>query len=167
MGRQFAGIRFKREKNMPREKIDKASLEIIRQLQDGRKSFKEIGLAVGLSEATVRTKTNKMLEEGLIEIKAMLSARDMEAGYQSAYIGVSLKSPALKKTAEEMAKLPGVVSVALVTGRFDLMLTIMLTPEFELIDFFNAMLEDFSECISGNETFMIYEGVNIKMPYPY
>lgn len=158
---------MQRESAMAREKVDKTSLEIIRQLQDGRKSFKEIGLAVGLSEATVRTKVNKLLDERLIEIKAMLSARDMTAGYQSAYIGVSLTSPALKKTAEAMAELPGVISVALVTGRFDLILTVLLTPEFELMDFFNVMLENFSECISGNETFMIYEGVHIKMPYPY
>lgn len=152
---------------MPSKKIDKAGLEIIRQLQDGRKSFKEIGQSVGLSEATVRTKVNKLIEDGLVAIKATVSARDMEAGYQAAYVGVSLKSPALKKTAEAMARLPGVISVALVTGRFDLILTIMLTPEYELMDFFNTMLEEFSECISGNETFMIYEGVNIKMPYPY
>lgn len=152
---------------MPNGKIDKTELEIIRHLQDGRKSFKEIGQAVGLSEATVRTKVNRMTEEGLVAIKATVSARDMGAGYQAAYVGVTLNSPALKKTAEAMANLPGVVSVALVTGRFDLMLTVMLTPDFELMDFFNVMLEEFSESIRGNETLIIYEGVNIKMPYPY
>ena len=152
---------------MSRGKIDRAGLEIIHQLRDGRKSYKEIGRSIGISEATVRTKVHKMLEDGLVEIKAMVSARDLEAGYQAAYVGVTLKSPALKKIAEAMALLPGVVSVALVTGRFDLVLTVLLTPEFELMDFFNVMLEEFSESISGNETFMIYEGVNIKMPYPY
>ncbi|KAL1110038.1 hypothetical protein AAG570_014160 [Ranatra chinensis] len=47
----------------------------------------------------------------------------------------------MKKMAEAMSQLPGVISVALVTGRFDLVLTVILSPEFELIDFFNIMLE--------------------------
>lgn len=152
---------------MTRRKLDKASLEIVKQLQDGRKSYKEIGLEVGLSEATVRAKVNKMVEERLVEIKALVSARDMEPGYSAAYVGVSLKSPALKKTAEALAQLPGVICVALVTGRFDLILTVLLSPEFELMDFFNVMLEEYSETINTNETFLIYEGVNLKMPYPY
>lgn len=152
---------------MPSGKMDKTELEIVRHLQDGRKSFKEIGQAIGLSEATVRTKVHRMTEEGLVAIKAMVSARDMGAGYHAAYVGVTLISPALKKIAEAMATLPGVVSVALVTGRFDLMVTVLLTPDFELMDFFNVMLEEFSENIRGTETLTIYEGVNIKMPYPY
>ena len=152
---------------MARGKIDKIGLEIVKHLQDGRKSYKEIGQALGFTEATIRSKVNKMLEEGLIAIKALTSTRDMEVGYQTVYVGVSLKSPALKKTAEGIAKLPGVISVALVTGRFDLILTVMLTPEFALMDFFNTMLEQYSENISANETFLIYEEVNLKTPYPY
>lgn len=152
---------------MTRRMLDKVGLEIVKQLQDGRKSFKEIGQAVGLSEATVRAKVNKMVENRQVAIKALVSARDMEPGYQAVYVGVSLKSPAMKQAAEAMSKLPGVISVALVTGRFDLILTVLLTPDFELMDFFNTMLEKFSESINSNETFLIYEGMNIKMPYPY
>lgn len=152
---------------MTRRMLDKASLEIVKQLHDGRKSYKEIGREIGLSEATVRAKVNKMVEERLVDIRALVSARDMEPGHSTVYVGVNLKSPAMKKTAESMASLPGVISVALVTGRFDLLLTVLLTPDFELMDFFNVMLEEFSEQITSNETFLIYEGVNLKMPYPY
>lgn len=152
---------------MARGKIDKNELAIVRLLQDGRKSYKEISQIVGLSEATVRTKVNRMIEEGLVEIKAMVSTKDLEAGYQTVYVGVNLKSPAMKKMAEAISELPGVISVAVVTGRFDLILTVMLTPEFELMDFFNTMLEKYSENISANETFLVYEGINMKLPYPY
>lgn len=148
-------------------KIDKINLQIIKLLQNGRRSYKEIGQAVGLSEATVRSRVLKMLEDGLVEIKALVSTKDLGTGYFTAYIGVRLTSPALKKMAEAIAELPGVISVGIVTGRYDLILTVMLTPDFGLMDFFNEMLERYSESISANETFMIYESVNLKTPYPY
>ncbi len=152
---------------MERGKIDKAGIEIIKLLQDGRKSYKEIGQIIGISEATVRSKVNKLIQEGHVEIKALVSTKSLAVGYQTAYVGVRLKSPAMKKAAEAISKLPGVISVAIVTGRFDLILTIMLTPEFELIDFFNTMLKKHSDSISENETFLVYESVNLKTPYPY
>ena len=148
-------------------KIDKVGLEIVKLLQSGRRSFKEIGLALGLSEATIRSKVGRMVSEGLVDIKALISTKDLEVGYQTAYVGVRLKSPAMKKIAESLAGLPGVISVAMVTGRYDLILTIMLTPDFGLIDFFNTLLERYSDSILSNETFMVYEHVNLKTPYPY
>lgn len=149
------------------DKIDKTGLEIVRLLQLGRRSFKEIGQELGLSEATIRTKVNKMTQEGLIDIKALVSSGDMEVGHQTAYIGVRLRAPAVKKIAEALAELPGVISVALVTGRYDLILTVMLSPSYGLIEFFNTMLEKHSDSIRSNETFLVYEQVNLKVPYPY
>ena len=148
-------------------KLDKTSLEIVRLLQNGRISFKEIGRAVGLSEATVRTKVTRLTSEGLVDIKALVSTKDMEVGYNLAYVGVRLKSPAMKDVAEAISTLRGVISVAIVTGRYDLMLTIMLAPDFSLMDFFEEMLAKQGDNISLNETFMVYESVNLKTPYPF
>lgn len=148
-------------------KIDADSLEIVKRLESGRRSYKEIGLEMGLSEATIRSKVNKMIQEGLVDIKALVASSDLEVGHQTAYIGVRLKSPAVKKIAEAIAELPGVVSVALVTGRYDLILTVMLSPNYGLIEFFNTMLENYSDSIRSNETFLVYEHVNLKIPYPY
>ncbi len=108
-----------------------------------------------------------MIEDGLVDIKALVSTQDMEVGHQTAYIGVRLKSPAIKTIAAALSNLPGVISVAMVTGRYDLILTVMLTPELGLIDFFNNMLENYSDSILSNETFLVYESVNLKIPYPY
>ncbi|MBQ4132415.1 MAG: AsnC family transcriptional regulator [Desulfovibrionaceae bacterium] len=152
---------------MSESKLDKINLEIVRLLQNGRLSFREVGRVLGISEATVRSRVARMIEQGLVEIKALISTKDLGAGYFTAYIGVRLKSPALKKTAEQISELPGVISVAVVTGRYDLILTVMLTPDLGLMDFFNNMLEKYSDSISANETFMIYESVNLKTPYPF
>ena len=152
---------------MRNKKIDKTELAIVGLLQDGRKSYKEIGLAVGLSEATVRSKVNRLIQDGMMEIKALISTKNLDPGYMTTYVGIRLKSPIMKKTAESLSQLPGVVSVALVTGRFDLILTVVLTPQYELIDFFNTMLEKHADEVSSHETFLIYESVNLKTPYPH
>lgn len=152
---------------MAAAKIDKTGLQIVRLLQNGRRSFKEIGLEMGLSEATIRSKVAKMIQDGLVDIKALVSTKSLEPGHQTAYIGMRLKSPSLKELAEKLSRLPGVISVAVVTGRYDLILTVMLTPELTLIDFFNHMLERHSDGIRSNETFLVYEEVNLKVPYPF
>lgn len=148
-------------------KLDATSLEIVRLLQNGRMSFKEIGRAVGLSEATVRTRVTRLTNEGLVDIKALVSTKDMEIGYNLAYVGVRLKSPAMKEVAAKVSTVKGVISVAIVTGRYDLILTIMLAPDFSLMDFFDEMLARHADDISLNETFMVYESVNLKTPYPF
>ncbi|MDR1043531.1 MAG: AsnC family transcriptional regulator [Candidatus Adiutrix sp.] len=148
-------------------KIDKTEVEIIKLLQRGRRSFKDIGQTLGLSEATIRSKVGKMTQDGLVEIKALVSTKDMEVGYQTAYIGLRLKTPAIMPTAEALTELPGTISVAMVTGRYDLILTIMLTPEFGLLDFLNIMLVKYSDRINSSETFLVCEAVNLKTPYPY
>lgn len=160
-------IQIRKHSYMARVKIDRIGLEIVKLLQSGRRSFKEIGQALGLSEATIRSKVTKMAKDDLISIKALVASSDLELGHQTAYIGVRLKSPAVKKIAEALAELPGVISVALVTGRYDIILTVMLAPDFGLIEFFNTMLENYSDSIRSNETFLVYEHVNLRTPYPY
>src|SRR3954465_15127720 len=49
--------------------LDDVSKSIIEQLQqDGRRSYAAIGKAVGLSEAAVRQRVQKLLETGVIKI---------------------------------------------------------------------------------------------------
>ncbi len=52
--------------------LDDVSKLIIEQLQDdGRKSYSEIGKAVGLSEAAVRQRVQKLTEKGVMQIVAV------------------------------------------------------------------------------------------------
>lgn len=61
--------------------------------------------------------------------------------------------------------LAGVVSVAVLTGRHDLILTVLLNEEFGLLDFYT---NEFSKChdrVSSIETFIVYKGFSLKVPY--
>ncbi|RLB97638.1 MAG: Lrp/AsnC family transcriptional regulator, partial [Deltaproteobacteria bacterium] len=102
-------------------KIDDQTIGIIRHLRDGRTSFKKIAAALNLSENTVRARVNRLREEGVLEICGLV---DPEAipGHRIVMVGVKLATMDLVKKGEEFSRLRGVVSVSVVTGRFDLIL---------------------------------------------
>ena len=67
--------------------LDAVSKAIIEQLQtDGRRSYAEIGKAVGLSEAAVRQRVQKLTESGVMQVVAVTDP--MQLGfYRQAMIG--------------------------------------------------------------------------------
>jgi len=65
---------------------------------------------------------------------------------------------------KEFSKLRGVVSVSVVTGRYDLILVVFLKEGFGLLEFYTdevARLKD----VQSVETFVVYKGYNLKIPY--
>ncbi len=72
-------------------KIDDINIEIIKQLRNGRKSFKKIAKILSITENTVRSRVNKLTGEGILEITGLV---DPEAipDHQVAFIGVKLST---------------------------------------------------------------------------
>jgi len=79
-------------------------------------------------------------------------------------IGVKLETPKLVQKGEEFIKLKGVVSVAVVTGRFDLILTVLLNNKFGLHEFYTQEVSKIEDVMS-TETFVTYKNYNWKVPY--
>jgi Lrp/AsnC family transcriptional regulator for asnA, asnC and gidA len=143
--------------------IDQTNLAIIRHLRDGRKSFKSIADTLKLSENTVRSRVQRMIDEGLIEISALVNPDRLD-GHRAILIGVKLKTPDLVGKGAEFSRLKGVVSVSVVTGRFDLFLLVMLQPGFDLLEFFTEEVSKIKDVMS-TETFVVYKSFNLKVPY--
>ncbi len=116
-------------------KIDEINLSIIKHLRDGRKSFKKIAEQLGLTENTVRARVKKLTDEKVLEISGLV-APDAIQGHKLVMVGVRLQNMDLLKKGEEFSKLRGVVSVSVVTGRYDLMLLVLLKEDFELLEFY-------------------------------
>jgi len=144
-------------------KIDQTHLEIIRHLRDGRKSFKEIADALAVTENTVRARVNQLAREGILEITGLVDP-EMLPGHSLIIVGVKLNTMNLVKKGEEFSRLRGVVSVAVVTGRYDLILTVLLTEEFGLLEFYTEEVGRIEE-VSSAETFVVYKGYNARVPY--
>lgn len=144
-------------------KIDDTNIAIIKHLRDGRKSFKEIADELYLSENTVRTRVNKLMGEGILEISGVINP-DAIPGHRLVIVGVKLDTLDLVKKGDEFSNLKGVVSVGVVTGRFDLILLVLLKEGFGLLEFYTDEVSRVKE-IQSVETFVVYKGYNLKVPY--
>jgi len=144
-------------------KMDKISIEIIKQLRDGRKSFKAIADELSVSENTIRARVSKLTEEGVLEISGLVNP-DSLPGHGAVIVGVKLQSMDLIKKGEEFSKLRGVVSVSVVTGRFDLILLVLLRDGFGLLEFYTNEVAKVKG-VHSVETFVVYKSYNLKVPY--
>ena len=68
--------------------LDEVSKAIVEQLQtDGRRSYAEIGKAVGLSEPATRQRVQKLIDAGVMQIVAVTDP--MQLGfYRQAMVGI-------------------------------------------------------------------------------
>jgi Lrp/AsnC family transcriptional regulator for asnA, asnC and gidA len=144
-------------------KMDETNITIIKHLRPGRKSFKKISEELSISENTVRARVKRLIGEGVLEISAHV---DPEAvpGHRVVMVGVKLNTMNLVKKGEEFSKLKGVVSVSVVTGRYDLLLVVLLNDDFGLLEFYTEEVAKIAD-VQSVETFVVYKGYNLKVPY--
>lgn len=144
-------------------KIDKLNLAIIRHLRDGRKSFNKIAEELEVTENTVRSRVNRLIEEGILEIQGAVDP-DLLPNHDIIYVGLKLKSRELVLKGEQFSKLKGVISASIVTGRYDVILLVLLKKDFTLLDFLADEIDKVTE-IQTVETFVIYKSYNQRVPY--
>ena len=144
-------------------KTDRINLEIIKQLRDGRKSFKTIAEELSVAENTIRARVSKLTEEGVLDISGLVNPESLP-GHGLVIVGVKLQSMDLIKKGEEFSKLRGVVSVSVVTGRFDLILLVLLKDGFGLLEFYTNEVAKVKG-VQSVETFVVYKSYNLKVPY--
>jgi len=142
--------------------IDEINLAIINHLQDGRMPFKKIADSLAISEGTVRARVKKLKSEGVLDITALVDP-DALPDQHIVMVGVRLKDMNLVKKGEEFSRLRGVISVCVVTGRFDLILTVLLTKKFTMLRFYTEEVSSL-ENVRAVETFVVYKSFNLKVP---
>ncbi len=147
------------------KRIDDTNKAIIKLLQDGRRPYSVIADELGITENTVRSRANKLLEEGVLKIIGMVDP-EYVPGLQVIYMGVKLSTMELTKKADEFMALRGVVSVAVVTGRYDLIVKLVLSEEEDLSlwNFFSNELTKVSQVLDV-ETYVVYQSHNLLVPY--
>jgi Lrp/AsnC family transcriptional regulator for asnA, asnC and gidA len=144
-------------------KIDETNLTIMKYLREGRRSLKKIADELHLSENTVRTRVQKLMEEGILEVVGLVDPEALP-GHRVVMVGVKLATMDLIKKGEEFSKLRGVVSVSVVTGRYDLLLVVFLKESFGLLEFYTEEVAKIKD-VQSVETFVVYKAYNLKVPY--
>jgi Lrp/AsnC family transcriptional regulator for asnA, asnC and gidA len=143
--------------------VDKINLAIIKHLRNGRKSYQKIARDLSVSENTVRTRVKQLMDEGVLDIIGLVNPEAINE-HRTVMVGVKLQSMDLVNKGKEFSKLRGVVSVSVVTGRFDLILIVLLKSGFGLLEFYTEEVSRIKE-VQSVETFVVYKSYNLKVPY--
>lgn len=144
-------------------KIDKMNLAIIKHLRHGRESYKKIADHLGLTENTIRSRVTKLIDAGVLEIAGLVDP-DAIPRHNTVIIGVKLGTANMFKKAEDFSSLRGVVSVSVVTGRYDLIVTVLFNGDYGLEEFYSEEVIRING-VQSMETFIIYKNFNMKTPY--
>ncbi|CAG6391629.1 Lrp/AsnC family transcriptional regulator [Streptomyces cocklensis] len=119
--------------------IDAVSKAIIEQLQeDGRRPYAAIGKAVGLSEAAVRQRVQKLLDQGVMQIVAVTDP--LTVGFRrQAMVGITVEGD-IDPVAEALAALDEVEYVVITAGSFDLLAEIVCEDDDHLLELINKRI---------------------------
>jgi len=112
--------------------LDEHDIAIIAQLRnDGRMAYRAIAEIVGLSEAAVRQRVNRLVNNDICQITAVM---DPKALGLNAVASVGMKvNGDLDKTADKIATIKQVEYIILTAGMFDLMAELVCKDYEELL----------------------------------
>jgi Lrp/AsnC family transcriptional regulator, regulator for asnA, asnC and gidA len=132
--------------------LDDISKAIVEQLQeDGRRSYAEIGKAVGLSEAAVRQRVQKLTEGGVMQIVAVTDPLQL-GFYRQAMIGIRVGGDT-RTVADRLAALAAVDYVVLTAGAFDILAEVVCENDDDLITLLNTQIRGIDGVLT-TETFV-------------
>lgn len=137
--------------------------DVIRSLQvDGRTPYARIAGDLGVSEKTVRLCVEQLRARGVIHITTVVDPQVM--GYQLiALLGIRVDpSYAITEVADLLATVPGAFYVAMVSGRFNVVVELYCTDAEGLI----TALDQFVRPIAGITSIEIFPYLRLQYRFP-
>ena len=124
--------------------LDAPNRAIIEALQrDGRQPYGAIAESVGLSEAAVRRRVQRLRESGIVQIVAVTDP--LQLGFtRQAMIGINVEGD-VRTVAEKLSAMQEVDYVVMCAGSFDLLAEIVCEDDEHLL----LVLNDSVRAISG------------------
>jgi len=106
-------------------------------VEDGRATFAALAPLVGLSQAAVRTRVQRLLDDDVIAVTGRVDPASLGLGVFA--FGFLEVSGELDKMASRLSEIAEVVFIVLASGRFDLMIELRCTDEDRLLDALDAI----------------------------
>ena len=132
--------------------LDGANKRIIEQLQrDGRMSYAGLAKIVGLSEAAVRQRVQRLLESGVMQIVAVTDPLTLGFARQ-VMVGLKVEGD-MRSVADALAKLSEVDYVVICAGAYDLLAELVCTDDDHLLELLNDKIRTIPG-VTGTETFV-------------
>ncbi|HZM67496.1 MAG TPA: Lrp/AsnC family transcriptional regulator [Nakamurella sp.] len=152
-GRSANGSRRRTRESPP--PLDEVSKNIIEQLQqDGRRPYAAIGAAVGLSEAAVRQRVQRLVRSGVVQIVAVTDP--LRVGFtRQAMIGIRVDG-ALDPILQTLRDLDEVAYLVITAGSFDVLAEVICEDDQHLLYLLNEHIRPI-EGVRSTETFVYLE----------
>ena len=146
------------------EEVSALDKRIIEHLQtDGRRPFTQIANDLGVSEAAVRARTNRLIERGILQVVGVTDP--LKLGFQQmAMIGIRCESDMLIEVSESLAEMPEVDYVVITAGTYDLLIETVCEDNEALLVFLAERLRAIKG-VRETETFVYLRLV--KQTYQY
>jgi Lrp/AsnC family transcriptional regulator for asnA, asnC and gidA len=130
--------------------LDKRIIEHLQQ--DGRRPFTQIAADLGVSEAAVRARTNRLVERGILQVVGVTDP--LKLGFHlQAMIGIRCEASMLMAVTEAVAAFPEVDYVVITAGTYDLLIEVVCEDNEALLRFLTDRLRTI-EGVRDTETFV-------------
>lgn len=127
--------------------IDPIDEELIRQLQrDGRRPYTQLAREVGLSEAAVRQRVQRLLESGVMQVVAVTDPLSLGLRRQ-AMVGIRVQGDA-RVVADRLSELDEVVYVVLTAGSVDLLAEVVVGSDDDLLHLLHEQIRSIPGVVS-------------------
>jgi Lrp/AsnC family transcriptional regulator for asnA, asnC and gidA len=146
----------------PAVKLDPVNRRIIEILQrEGRSPFTVIARELGISEAAVRARVQRLTDAGVLDVVAVTNP--LKLGFDvMALVGVQANSD-LGQVADIVSEWPETSYVVITSGSYDLLVEIVCEHNRHLLDVVQRLRE--IDGVKSTETFMYLDMV--KMTYAW
>ncbi|MCD9198465.1 Lrp/AsnC family transcriptional regulator [Aeromicrobium wangtongii] len=132
--------------------LDETAKRIIELLQDdGRLSYSAMAKDVGLSEAAVRHRVQKLIDSGVMQVVAVTDPLQMGFARQ-AMVGIKVSGD-VRKVAAELATMDQLDYIVITTGRFDILAELVAESDDELLDVISSRISALDQVVT-TETFV-------------
>ncbi len=129
--------------------IDKALVTALQR--NGRESYAALAKVVGLSEAAVRQRVQRLLDDGVVQIVGVTDPTVM--GFQRwAMVGIVVEGD-VRKVADQLAALDEIDYVVLTAGSFDLLIEVVCEDDDRLLALLNDHVRSIP-AVKSTETFV-------------
>lgn len=137
------------------DSLDAPNRAIIEELQrDGRRSYAAMAERVGLSEAAVRQRVQRLREAGVIDVVAVTDPKQLGFTRQ-ALVGIRASGD-VHLLAEKLAAVPEIDYVVICAGGFDILAELVCVDDHHLLEVLNSSIRAQPQ-VQQAETFVYLE----------
>ncbi len=128
------------------------SRAIIAQLQeDGRRPYAAIGKAIGLSEAAVRQRVQRLIDTGVMQVVAVTDPMQVGLARQ-AMVAISITGD-VSEVAEQLGQIDEVDYIVITAGSFDILAEVVVADDEQLLELINGRIRALPG-VARTETFL-------------